>query len=80
MRQQGEDPIAVQFREALTNLRVNALREDWRLLCTRVAYGLSPEVDSFRDALRVYFTNEVVQDYNHRQLSNLYAPVVKAKA
>jgi ATP-dependent DNA helicase PIF1 len=81
MRQRGEDPIAVQFREALTNLRVNALREeDWRLLCTRVAYGLSPEVDSFRDALRVYFTNEEVQDYNHRQLSDLHAPVVKVKA
>jgi hypothetical protein len=74
MRQQGEDPIAIQFREALTNLRMNALRqEDWRLLCTRVANVLSlEEVDSFRDALRVYYTNEEVREYNHRQPLSTY--------
>ena len=82
MRQQGEDPIAIQFREALTNLRVNALRqEDWRLLCTRVANVLSlEEVDSFRDALRVYYTNEEVREYNHRRLMENNAPVMKITA
>jgi hypothetical protein len=77
MRQQGEDETAIQFRTALSELRESKLSESsWRLLCTRVQNQLSPdEVASFQSALRLYFTNDEVREYNYRQLAATNRPV-----
>ena len=67
MRQQGEDETAIRFRTALGELRESKLsRSSWELLCTRVQNQLLPdEVNSFRSALRLYFTNNEVREHNY---------------
>jgi hypothetical protein len=62
MQQQGKDEAAVLFRNALLKLREGTLTLDsWRLLNTCVANNLPPaEVDLFKTALQVYFTNKEV--------------------
>ena len=79
MRQQGENDEAVLFRTALTELRSDILSEtSWRLLCTRARNELSPEeVATFDSALRLYFTNNEVEFYNHGKLKSLKTPVKK---
>jgi hypothetical protein len=78
MRQQGENDEAVLFRTAL-KLRSDILSEtSWRLLCTRARNELSPdEVATFDSALRLYFTNNEVEFYNHGKLKSLKTPVKK---
>lgn len=82
MRQQGEDEIAVRFRQALGELRTSQLSEEsWKLLCTRVANQLSPhEVAAFDSALRLYYTTEEVRLTNHTMLTGANQPVKRIKA
>jgi hypothetical protein len=81
MRQQGENDEAVLFRTAL-KLRSDMLSEtSWRLLCSRARNELSPdEVATFDSALRLYFTNNEDEFYNHGKLKSLKTPVKKVVA
>ena len=70
IRQQGENDEAVLFRTTLTELSSDILSEtSWRLLCTRARNELSPdEVATFDSTLRLYFTNNEVEFYNHGEV------------
>ena len=82
MRQQGNDPISVGFRQTLSELREDKLtREGWEFLCTRVANELTPaEVASMDDALRLYFTRAEVYETNSTNLAATNQPVRKISA
>jgi ATP-dependent exoDNAse (exonuclease V) alpha subunit len=82
MRQQGEDDIAIKFRAALEQLRSSSLmQESWELLSSRVQNQLPPaEVSRFDDALRLYFTNIRVHEYNYERLTGLNVPVRRISA
>jgi ATP-dependent DNA helicase PIF1 len=82
MRQQGEDETAVRFRTALGELRGSKLSQSsWELLCTRVQNQLPPDdVARFQSALRLYFTNEEVREYNYSRLAAANRPVKKILA
>ncbi|KAF6820018.1 hypothetical protein CSOJ01_01086 [Colletotrichum sojae] len=75
VRQQGDSQAA--FRAALDQLRTSTVTVDtWRLLCTRARAMLRPqEVQQFDDALRIYFTNAEVNEYNITKLEGLESPI-----
>jgi len=79
-RQQGPEQAA--FRDALEGLRNNnPTRAHWELLASRVQARLTPEeVDSFRDALRIYPFNAQVKDYNNDHLERLGRPCLSVQA
>jgi hypothetical protein len=70
MRQDGDDEETLQFRRALEELRVYQVsQQSWQLLSTRVQNQLTlDEIESFDDALRLYFRREEVRIYNYRRL------------
>ena len=82
MRQQGDDPASIRFRQTLGELRENRLtREGWEFLCTRVANQLSPaELASLDGALRLYFTRAEVHETNSTNLAATNRPVKKISA
>ena len=82
MRQDGDDEETLQFRRALEELRVYQVsQQSWQLLSTRVQNQLTlDEVDSFDDALRLYFRREEVRIYNHRRLRDCKQPILKIKS
>lgn len=50
-------------------------------MSTRVQNQLTlNEVDSFDDALRLYFRREEVRIYNHRRLRDCKQPILKIKS
>jgi hypothetical protein len=50
-------------------------------LNTRVQNQLTPdEVESFDDALRLYFRREEVRIYNHRRLRDCKQPILKIRS
>ncbi|KFG81452.1 ATP-dependent DNA helicase PIF1 [Metarhizium anisopliae] len=67
MRQDGDDEETLKFRRALEELRVYQVsQQSWQLLNTRVQNELTHnEVESFKDALRLYFRREEVRVHNH---------------
>ncbi|KAF6834321.1 mitochondrial dna helicase [Colletotrichum plurivorum] len=80
VRQQGDSQAAFReaaFRAALDQLRTSTVTVDtWRLLCTRARAMLRPqEVQQFDDALRIYFTNAEVNEYNITKLEGLESPI-----
>jgi hypothetical protein len=82
MRQQGNDPISIGFRQTLSELREDKLtREGWEFLCTRVANQLSSaELASLDDALRLYFTRAEMHETNSTNLAATNRPVRKISA
>jgi PIF1-like helicase len=82
MRQDGDDEETLQFRRTLEELRVYQVsQQSWQLLNTRVQNQLNPnEVESFDDALRLYFRREEVRIYNHRRLRDCKQPILKIKS
>jgi ATP-dependent exoDNAse (exonuclease V) alpha subunit len=82
MRQDGDDEETLQFRRALEELRVYQVsQQSWQLLSTRVQNQLTlDEVESFGDALRLYFRREEVRMYNHRRLRDCKQPILKIKS
>ena len=82
MRQQGDDPISIQFQQTLSELRENKLsQEGWGFLCTRVANQLSSaELASMDNALRLYFTKAEVHERNSTKLAALNWPIKKISA
>lgn len=82
MRQGGETLEMIQFRETLDQLRNDNLSVvNWEFLKERAACNLHPdEVASFDNALRLYFTNREVNEYNHEKLKNCGQPIKKIVA
>ena len=82
MRQSGEAPEMVQFRDALEELRNDNLSiENWEFLSSRAQINLSPaEIASFEQALRLYSTNAEVDLFNFNKLRDSGMPVKKFEA
>ena len=82
MRQQGNSPEAVQFRNVLEELHQGPISpSSWQSLVRRTKDNLSPaEWESFHDALRLYATNREVDSYNLQHLESLNRPVMNVKA
>lgn len=82
MRQDGDDEETLQFRHALEELRVYQVsQQSWQLLNTRVQNQLTAdEIESFDDALRLYFRREEVRMYNHRRLRDYKQPILKIRS
>jgi hypothetical protein len=56
-------------------------QQTWQLLNTRVQSQLTlDEVESFDDALRLYFRKEEVRKYNHQRLRDCKQPILKIKS
>lgn len=81
-RQEGDDPIQVQFRDALLRLRnYSTTQEDYNLLKTRFWQYLSPnERTQFRDTLHLLPTIALVSECNNIRLGELGKPVVCCNA
>jgi hypothetical protein len=79
-RQAGDEQA--RFRQALQELReVKLSIPSWNLLSSRVQAKLTQsEVDSFRDALRVYSTKARVNEYNYEHMVRLNAPAIQVEA
>ncbi|KAF5139513.1 ATP-dependent DNA helicase PIF1 [Metarhizium anisopliae] len=79
-RQRGDEQKA--FRTALGELRLLQLSvASWKLLSGRVQAKLDDqEVARFANALRVYATEDRVNEYNHYHLDRLDRPVIQVKA
>ena len=82
MRQQGNSPEAIQFRNMLEELRQGPISPpSWQSLVRRTKDDLSTaEWESFHDALRLYATNREVDSYNLEHLKSLNRPVMNVKA
>lgn len=74
VRQRGEAQAG--FREALDGLRnSNPTVDHWPLLSTRIQAALPlAEVETFKDALRIFPTNGAVGEYNLAHLEQLAEP------
>jgi len=82
MRQQGEDEESHQFQQALNELREDAVTEQsWRLFLTQMKMAVGTAVtQQFTNAIRLYNTNSLVDDFNHVQLRDLNKPVISIEA
>lgn len=82
MRQQGKTESARQFRDTLSQLRDGPISpENWQFLLTRAKDYLPAGIwQEFDRALRLYFRNEEVREYNWTRLRELGSPVMKIEA
>src|SRR5436189_1710526 len=82
MRQQGEDPPAVQFRQVISNLQSMEVTElDCQFLNTRYVGNLSSEeLVGFEDALHLCPTNALVDEINESKMSSSGKPVLTLPA
>ena len=79
-RVQGMNSEQVAFRELLLRLRKGeSTVDDWKLLLTRQPSAVS-NLNEFKDATRLFYSNEQVANYNHDQLSKLEHPVAQINA
>ena len=74
-RVQGVSTEQDQFRNLLLRLRKGeCTSSDWHLLLTRQPSNVA-ELASFKDSVRLFYSNEQVASYNHDQLNQLQHPV-----
>ena len=80
--QQGDDPVSQQFRDLLLRLRTYSItQEDYHLLSTRFSLNVpAEEQNNFKDAIHLFPTREMVDDYNHHYLESTNLPVLRCKA
>ena len=79
-RVQGMNVEQINFRELLLRLRKGeSTVEDWQLLLTRQPSGI-PNLSEFEDAIRLFYSNEQVANYNHEQLTKLEHPIAHINA
>ena len=79
-RVQGNCPEQVQFRELLSRLRKGeSTTDDWKLLLSRQPSSVS-NLNEFEDAIRLFYSNEQVANYNFNQLTKLNQPVALINA
>lgn len=80
MRQSGDDPSQVLFRDILLRLRNCEVTEaDWRILMTRTPAQASDK-SSFDDAVHLFPTIEAVVEHNVNKLHACGHPVATIKA
>ena len=80
MRQAGQDPSQVLFRQILLRLRNGEVTEDdWKHLMTRTPAQIS-DISAFNDALRLFPTVEAVVEHNISKLHACGQPVAMIKA
>ena len=80
MRQSGQDPSQVLFRQILLRLRNGEVTEDdWKHLMTRTPAQIS-DTSAFNDALRLFPTVEAVVEHNVSKLHACGQPVATIKA
>ena len=74
-RVQGMTSEQINFRDLLLRLRKgNSTVGDWKLLLTRQPSNI-PNLCDFKDATRLFYSNEQVANYNHEQLTILQYPI-----
>ena len=77
---QGMTIEQVNFRDLLLRLRKGeSTVDDWKLLLTRQPSNVTNLCD-FQDATRLFYSNEQVANYNHKQLTKLEHPVAHINA
>ena len=80
-RQVGMDSTAQRFRDALNHLREDKVTyDDWKLLSSRVSAVVPDEIESFKDAVRIYPKKDDVREYNRSKLRDLRRPVARINA
>ncbi len=79
-RVQGMTPEQIMFRDLLSRLRKGeSTTEDWDVLLSRQPSRIS-NLAEFKDAIRLFYSNEQVANYNHEQLSRLEQPIAHINA
>ena len=79
-RVQGSTPQQTRFRYLLTRLRTgDCNQDDWKLLLTRQPSTVQ-EKSLFQDAVRLFYANDQVADYNSEKLSKLHQPIARINA
>ena len=79
-RVQGDNPEQIQFRQLLLRLRKGDSTVDvWKLLLTRQPTNVDNLVE-FNDAVRLFYSNEEVANYNYEQLVTLQQPIAQISA
>lgn len=65
----------ISFRELLLRLcKGESTIGDWKLLLTRQPSNIT-NIQEFKDATRLFYDNEQVANYNHKQLTKLEHPI-----
>ena len=79
-RVKGSDPEQIVFRDLLLRLRNGETSEnDWNLLLTRQPLHAN-NIEQFKTATRLFYTNEQVAIYNYDSLLQLKQPIAKIDA
>ena len=79
-RVKGTDPEQIVFRDFLLRLRNGEISEnDWKLLLTRQP-SQANNIDQFKTATRLFYTNEEVASFNYNSLLQLKQPIAKIEA
>ena len=77
---QRHNPEQTRFRELLLRLRKGeSTVDDWKLLLSRQPSNVD-NLSEFKDATRLFYSNEEVGNYNHEQLIKLMQPVAQITA
>ncbi|XP_068675421.1 ATP-dependent DNA helicase pif1-like [Montipora foliosa] len=76
-RVKGSDPEQIVFRDLLLRLRSGETSEnDWKLLLTRQPLHAN-NIEQFKTATQLFYTNEQVANYNYDSLLQLKQPIAK---
>ena len=76
----GTSPEQIQFRDLLLRLRIGeTTANDWQLLLTRQPSTVL-NLNEFRDAIRLFYSNEQVGNLYHEKLTKLQQPVARIDA
>ena len=79
-RVKGSDPEQIVFRDLLLRLRSGETSEnDWKLLLRRQPLHAN-NIEQFKTATRLFYTNEQVANYNYDSLLQLKQPIAKIDA
>ena len=79
-RVQGFTPERAQFRDLLERLRTGDCNQnDWNLLLRRQP-SMVKDIAYFKDAIRLYYSNDEVTNYNFETLSALNQPIARINA
>ena len=77
---QGHNPEQTCFRDLLLRSRKGeSTVDDWKLLLTRQLSNVD-NLSEFKDATRLFYSNEEVGNYNHELLIKLLQPVTQMTA
>ena len=79
-RVKGSTPEQARFRDLLNRLGTGDCNtDDWKLLLTRQPL-IVKNINEFDNAIRLYYSNEEVANYNFQKLTSLQQPIAKINA